>query len=92
MAFSLVACSNPNENTSNDSIPSSVVNDNDNFKAPQDYAVVLLASINPQVKFYIDNDGIVLAIEAVNDDAKEIIDDIVNGLPKAVENLQAKYL
>lgn len=77
LVLSLSACKKADENVSNGSLPSSVVTDNNDFEAPQDYAVVLLASINPQVKLYLDKDGIVLALEAVNDDAKEIIDDIV---------------
>lgn len=78
LALSLSACKKADENlSSNGSVPSSVVTDNNDFEAPQDYAVVLLASINPQIKLYLDDNGIVLALEATNDDAKEIIDDIV---------------
>lgn len=78
LALSLSACKNPSENlSSNGSVPSSLTTETTDFEAPQDYAVVLLSSINPQVKFYLDKDGIVLALEAANDDAKEVIDDIV---------------
>lgn len=37
----------------------------------------MLASINPQIKLYLDDNGIVLAVEAVNDDAEQIIDGII---------------
>lgn len=78
LALSLSACKNPSENlSSNGSVPSSLTTETTDFEAPEDYAVVVLASINPQVKLYLDKDGIVLALEAINDDAKGIIDDIV---------------
>lgn len=78
LALSLSACKKADEIlSSNGSVPSSLTTETTNIKTPEDYSVVLLASINPQVKLYLDKDGIVLALEAVNDDAKEIIDDIV---------------
>ncbi len=77
LALSLSACKNPSENlSSNGSVPSSLTTETTDFEAPQDYAVVLLASINPQVRFYLDRDGVVLALEAANEDAEQIINDI----------------
>lgn len=44
------------------------------FVKPKDYSTVLLISINPQFRLYLDADGNVLAVEAVNDDAKGIVE------------------
>ena len=46
------------------------------FKKPENYSSVLIVTINPQFKLYLDEVGTVLAVEPVNDDAKEINDDI----------------
>jgi len=70
LIFSFAACK------SDDGLSSSDIPVSDDFQAPENYAVVLLASINPQIKLYLDKYDIVLAIEAVNDDAKQIIDEI----------------
>ena len=48
----------------------------DTFTAPDDYASVVLVTINPQFKLYLDVEGNVLAVEPVNDDAKGIIENI----------------
>lgn len=40
------------------------------FQKPAGYAAVLRATINPQIQLYLDEDGSVLAIEAVNADAR----------------------
>lgn len=42
------------------------------FVKPQEYASVLLVTINPQFKLYLDENGKVLAMEAVNEDAKSL--------------------
>ena len=47
-----------------------------NFEKPAEYASVLLVTINPQIRLYLDADGKVLAIEAVNEDALAIKDSI----------------
>lgn len=39
-----------------------------------DYAAVFLVTINPQLKIYVDADGIVLWVEAINDDAKALLE------------------
>lgn len=46
------------------------------FVKPQEYASVLLIIINPQFKLYLDENGKVLAIEAVNEDAQSFKDNI----------------
>lgn len=46
------------------------------FKKPQTYASVLLVTINPQFKLYLDANGGVLAVEPVNDDAKSVADKV----------------
>lgn len=42
------------------------------FEKPADYASVVLVTINPQFKLYLDADGAVLAVEPVNADAKQV--------------------
>ena len=46
------------------------------FIKPENYASVLLVSINPQFKLYLDEINKVLAVEPVNDDAKSFCDNI----------------
>ncbi len=76
LTFSLAACKSNKNDLSSSSEPSAIIQ-NDDFKTPDNYAVILLASINPQIKLYLDKEGIVLAIEAVNDDAKSVVSDII---------------
>ena len=45
----------------------------DTFTKPDNYATVVLVTINPQVRLYIDRDGTVLAVEPVNKDAKKLV-------------------
>lgn len=42
------------------------------FKKPENYSTVLLVTINPQFRLYLDENGTVLAVEAVNKDAEDI--------------------
>lgn len=42
------------------------------FEKPAEYASVVLVTINPQFKLYLDADGDVLAVEPVNADAKQV--------------------
>ncbi len=63
-----------NESTDN---ASSVVSPSDSaigseFVKPDNYTTVVLVTINPQFRLYLDSNGIVLAVESVNDDAKSI--------------------
>lgn len=72
LVFSFAACSN-DENPSSD--PST---DNaSTFEKPENYSAILLASINPQIRMYLADGGIVLAVEAVNEDAEQIVDEIL---------------
>lgn len=48
----------------------------ESFVKPEQYASVLLITINPQFRLYLDEDGKVLAVEAVNKDAESIKDSI----------------
>ncbi len=43
------------------------------FVKPENYASVLLVTINPQIRLYLDKDSNVLAVEPVNDDAKAVV-------------------
>lgn len=69
LAFALVACGKSNEPAPNGDSPEA-------FVKPENYSSVLLVTINPQFRLYLDENGTVLAVEAVNDDAKAIKDDI----------------
>lgn len=42
------------------------------FTKPESFASVVLVTINPQFRLYLDTEGVVLAVEPVNDDAKTI--------------------
>ena len=46
------------------------------FVKPEQYASVLLVTINPQFRLYLDENGNVLAVEAVNKDAESMKDSI----------------
>lgn len=65
--FTLSACNNKNA-VSN--IDTSAPTSSETFVKPENYTSVLLVSINPQFKLYLDETNKVLAVEPVNDDAK----------------------
>ena len=46
------------------------------FVKPENYATVLTVSINPKIRLYLDKDGVVLAVEPVNEDAKDIVNNM----------------
>lgn len=48
----------------------------DEFVKPENYASVVLVTINPQFRLYLDASGVVLAVEPINADAKSIEDKI----------------
>ena len=73
LIFALAACKK--DNTSSDYSDTEGLA-NSEFVKPENYATVLLVTINPQFKLYLDETGIVLAVEPVNDDAKTIIKEI----------------
>lgn len=74
----------------NTDVTSSGTVSGDNFVKPENYASVVVVTINPQFKLYLDASGIVLAVEPVNDDAKSIeskvtfenkkVEEVVNNL------------
>ncbi len=75
LLFTLAACKS-NEKLSSDS--SSSTTDTVAFTAPENYATVLLVTINPEFKLYLDEQGSVLAVEPVNSDAKSMANDVEN--------------
>lgn len=46
------------------------------FVKPENYVTVLKVTINPEFNLYLDKDGVVLAVEPVNEDAKSVAKDI----------------
>lgn len=46
------------------------------FVKPESYATVILVTINPQFRLYVDANGVVLAVEPVNEDAQSICDEL----------------
>ncbi|MBE7092834.1 MAG: hypothetical protein E7365_06630 [Clostridiales bacterium] len=46
------------------------------FVKPENYVTVLKVTINPEFNLYLDKDGVVLAVEPVNADAKSVAQDI----------------
>ena len=62
----------------------------DEFVKPESYASVVVVTINPQFRLYLDASGVVLAVEPINADAKSIeskisftnqkVEEVVNNL------------
>ncbi len=84
LAFGLVSCGETSDAT--EETP---------FEKPESYATVLLVTINPQYKLYLDEAGDVLAVEPVNDDAKSAmqnqalegkLDDVLEKLAEKTED------
>lgn len=73
LVFTLSACGKNNTSSDTDS---STPTESEAFTAPENYASVLLITINPQFKLYLDENNNVLAVEPVNDDAKTFSDEI----------------
>lgn len=68
--ISFVACGDSQPNDTESTLSSET--SSSEFEKPADYATVVLVSINPKLRLYLDADGKVLAVEAVNAEAKEI--------------------
>lgn len=66
LVFTLAACGKKDDTT----------NTVDSFVKPNEYVSVLLLTINPQFKLYLDANEKVIAIEPVNDDAKAMQSEI----------------
>ncbi len=65
----------------------------DGFVAPEDYVAVMVVTINPQFRLYLDAYGVVLAAEPMNDDAKAMEEklEVVNKpVETAVKDLVTK--
>ena len=71
----LIACGKKDETASNKK-PDTSKTESTEFVKPENYASVLLVTINPQFKLYLDEAGNVLAVEAVNKDAQSMTDSI----------------
>ena len=67
LVFTLSACNS--KNTASDTDTSTPIS-SETFVKPENYASVLLVSINPQFKLYLDENNNVLAVEPINEDAK----------------------
>ncbi len=74
MVFAFASCGKKENDTSSKDDKTTVITDNSSqsFVKPEKYASVLLVTINPQFKLYLDENGQVLAVEAVNTDAESI--------------------
>ncbi len=73
LLFSLCACNQDTEGVSSNEPD---VSSSDDFVKPENYAAVIGLTINPEFEIYIDGDENLLALNAVNDDAKAIENDI----------------
>ena len=85
--FSLAACGTPKGDNGDGTTTSTPAA---GFVKPADYATVVLISINPQFRLYLDSAGAVLAVEPVNDDAKSISQNITTqsgDINAVVENI-----
>lgn len=74
LVLTLAACDNIDTTEEKLSIPAE--GETEDFVPPADYATVLLVTINPQIRMYLDVQGRVLAVEAVNKDAKQLLKDL----------------
>lgn len=72
LALILISCTQ----NSNSSLSTGTGGATDGFEKPEQYTSVLLITINPQFRLYLDENGTVLAVEAVNKDAESLIDSI----------------
>ena len=74
MVFAFASCGKKENDTSSKDDKTTVITNNSSqsFVKPEKYASVLLVTINPQFKLYLDENGQVLAVEAVNTDAESI--------------------
>ena len=88
LALALVLFSCGKDTTS--SVGTSSEDSTESFVKPEQYASVLLVTINPQFRLYLDENQTVLAVEAVNEDAESIKDSISfqnESLDTVIENI-----
>ncbi|MBQ2677020.1 MAG: hypothetical protein IJF54_06455 [Clostridia bacterium] len=81
LVFALASCGNngdaPSDNgTTTAATTTAATTTASSFVKPANYASVLIVTINPQFKLYLDESGKVLAVEAVNKDAQSFADSI----------------
>lgn len=87
LALSFAACGKTEGSTSEPQADSTAVQ---GFTKPEGYTSILLVTINPQFRLYLDADGNVLAVEAVNKDAEDIQKNITfenESYEKVIENI-----
>jgi len=75
LVFALCACGKEQDSPASTPAPA----DPETFTPPENYASVVLVSINPQFRLYLDAEDNVLAVEPVNDDAKTIAGKVTTG-------------
>lgn len=76
MFFVFSACGGKENIGSLANTDTSSVAETQGFVAPQNYAYIINLSINPEFDLYLDNEDDVIAINALNNDAKSFINDI----------------
>lgn len=69
LSFCIVGCGKETISVNKSKKPAK---DSEKFQKPDNYAYVVLVTINPQFKLYVASDGKVLAVEPINDDAKSL--------------------
>lgn len=74
--FVFSACSSGNTKSPSGTGPVPSCSPNDDFVKPENYASVILVSINPRLRLYLDEQGKVLAAEPVNEDAVKVIKEL----------------
>ena len=81
LIFTLAACSNKTDVSSDQA-----------FQRPENYSTILVLTINPQFRLYLDDQDKVLAVEPVNDDAKTVVKDIEfdDDLENVIEKIVSK--
>lgn len=65
LIFTLTACDKKSDTSSAQA-----------FTKPENYSTVLVLTINPQFRLYLDDQDNVLAVEPLNDDAKTVVKDL----------------
>ncbi len=88
----LCGCSNAQTNTSSNATSTQTVE----FTKPSNYVTVVKVTINPEFNLYLDINNNVLAVEPVNNDAKDVIkniskqtgtlDDVINNIVVATND------
>lgn len=72
LLVSLLSACGKNSTNPQEGTTTTTENKENVFEKPADYVSVVLVTINPQFKLYLDAASVVLAVEPVNDDAKQV--------------------